>query len=168
VAIGQLVVNKHRDGIVLGLQPLPHRPGLGLWDLESGPAVPLEARRFGQAAQAGDEATRGHGEGVLAIVGALDGDGQAIGYQEKTADGLVVNEAGHGDPKVGFGLGIGDKEWWGRETGGLACVGWVLVWLRQQRRAVGWLVACRSGPGELGAGLASRESKGRAKTEAKW
>ena len=64
MAIGQLVIDEHRDRIVLLLELLPHGARLGLWHLQTGPPIPLEACGLGQAAQAGDEATRGHGEGI--------------------------------------------------------------------------------------------------------
>jgi len=85
VAIGQFVVDEHGDRIVLFLQLLPHGPGIGLGHLEAGPAVPLETCGLGQPTEARDQAPRGHGEGVLAIVGALDGDWQAVGDEEQAA-----------------------------------------------------------------------------------
>jgi len=59
----------------------------------------LEARSLGQAAETSDKTTRRHGEGVLSIFGALDGDGKSVRNQQEAASGaaLVVDNAGHGD-----------------------------------------------------------------------
>ena len=98
VAISQLVVDKDGDRVVLLLQLLGHGARLGLGHLQTGPAIPLEAGRLGQPAQAGDETARRHGEGVLAIVGTLNCDGQAVGDEEQPArGGLVVDDTRHGD-----------------------------------------------------------------------
>lgn len=83
VSVGEFVFDKNRHGAVLVQESLAHGLLFGLWHFETGPPVPLELCGFGEAAEAGDEAARRHGEAVLAIFGALDGDGQAIGDEEQ-------------------------------------------------------------------------------------
>lgn len=98
VAIRKLVIDEDGMSAVLVLEALPHAVDLVLRDLEAGPAIPLEAGGLAQAAQASDKATRRHGKAVAAILGALDGDGQAVGEEQQAArDGLVafVDGAGH-------------------------------------------------------------------------
>lgn len=79
VAIGEFIVDKHRHGTVFILQTLLHDGDLRLGDFQAGPAIPLEGGGFGQATQATDQSTGGHGKVITAILGALDGDGQTVG-----------------------------------------------------------------------------------------
>jgi hypothetical protein len=44
----------------------------------------LEASGLGQTTQTGDQATRRHGEGVVAVIRPLDGNGQSIRDDEET------------------------------------------------------------------------------------
>lgn len=73
VLVGEIVVNKDRVSIALLLQTVLDEIDLALWNLQTGPTVPFVGHGLGQAAQTSDQATRRHGEVVLAIVGALDG-----------------------------------------------------------------------------------------------
>lgn len=110
VLVCEFVVNEDGVSVVLGLQTLLHAGDLVVGDLETRPAVPLEAGGFRQTAEAGDEATRGHGEGIAAIIGTLNGDGQSVGEeQEAPGRGLFVDERRH--------LGVVSQRcwyWWWR------------------------------------------------------
>jgi len=83
--VGKVIVKHDRDRIVFLLQPALQCGDLILRDLKTWPAVPLKGSRLGQAAQAADQAARGHREVVFAIIGALDGDGEAVGDEEELA-----------------------------------------------------------------------------------
>lgn len=97
--ICQLIINEDWVRAILVLETLLHAIDLVLGNLETRPAVPLEGRRLGEAAEAGDETAGRHGEGVAAIIGALDGDGEAVGEEEETAWGglaVFVDDGAHG------------------------------------------------------------------------
>ena len=85
MTISQLIVNKYGNGVVFLLQALLHAGGLGLGNFQARPSVPLELCSLGQAAQASDETAGGHGESVLAVIGALDGDGKTVGNEQQAA-----------------------------------------------------------------------------------
>lgn len=68
VTVGQLIVEHDWDCIVVVLELLLEGADLVLCNLQSRPAVPLEQGGFGQAAQATDKTTRGHGELELALI----------------------------------------------------------------------------------------------------
>lgn len=72
--VGKLVVDKDGDGIIFIFESLRKIFGFRARDFETGPSVPLELSGFGQAAQATDEATGGHGEVITAVLGAFNGD----------------------------------------------------------------------------------------------
>lgn len=99
VTISQLIVNEYGNSVVLLLQALLHAGGLGLGDFQARPSVPLELCSLGQAAQTSDETARGHGEGILAVIGALDGDGKTVGDEEQAAGAgaFLVDDTGHFD-----------------------------------------------------------------------
>ena len=85
-------------GAIVVLEALLHVIDLVLGDLEAGPAVPLEAGGLAQTAESGDEAAGRHGEVVVAVLGALDGDGEAVGQQQQAAwRGLaaILDDTGH-------------------------------------------------------------------------
>lgn len=77
--VGELIVDKDWVRAVLVLQTLLHAIYFVDWNFQSRPPVPLKAGRFAEATEAGDKATRRHGECVAAIVGPLDSDGQSVG-----------------------------------------------------------------------------------------
>lgn len=77
--VGKLVVDKNRDGVVFIFESLGEVFGFCVWNLEAGPSVPLELCGFRQATQATDKTAGGHGKVIAAILGAFDGDWQAIG-----------------------------------------------------------------------------------------
>jgi hypothetical protein len=85
VAVCELVVEHDGHGVVLVLELRVERLDLVLGHLEARPAVPLERRRLGEPAQPADQAARGHGHVVLSLVGALDGNGQAVRDQQQAA-----------------------------------------------------------------------------------
>lgn len=118
VLVGEVVVDKDRVRIALLLEPVLHVVDLCLWDLQTGPAVPLICHCLGQTAEACYQATGGHGEVVLAIVGALDGEGQAVGDDEQAAAivrvGLFCGHVGSWMCKVD---GQGQQEEWEQEEG---------------------------------------------------
>jgi hypothetical protein len=98
MSVGQFIVDEYRMSVVLVFQAALHAVDLVFRNLKARPAIPLEAGRFAEAAEASDKATRRHGEAVAAIVGALDGDGQSVREEEETARvGLSVgtNSSGH-------------------------------------------------------------------------
>lgn len=97
MSIRELIIDENGMRIVLILQPLDDGPSLGIGDFKARPAVPLKARGLREPAQAGDEASRGHGEAVITIVGPLDGDGQPIRDEEETAGRrrLVFHDTRH-------------------------------------------------------------------------
>ena len=97
--IGKLIIDEDRNCIVLLAQLLAHGASLRLGHLKARPAVPLEARSLGETAQASNETARRHGEGVLAIIAALDSDRQAVRDQKQPAgrSALVFDKARHGD-----------------------------------------------------------------------
>ena len=99
MAVGKLVVHEHGHGAVLIPQALPHGAGFGLRNLKTGPTIPLEAGGLGQAAEASDQTARAHGKAVLAVVGALNRDWQAVGDQQQPTPraGLVFLNAWHCD-----------------------------------------------------------------------
>jgi hypothetical protein len=68
VPISQLIVNKNWVRIVLFLQPLLHGSNLCFWYLQTRPSVPFESCCLGHAAQPSNQTTRGHGEGIVAII----------------------------------------------------------------------------------------------------
>lgn len=68
VAVGQVVVEHDGNRVEVVLKLLPQVANLVLWDLKTGPAIPLESGRFGETAQAADESSGGHAEIVLALV----------------------------------------------------------------------------------------------------
>ena len=78
MAIRQLVVEHDGYSVVLILELGGEGGDLVLWDLKTGPAIPLEGRCLGQSTQTTDQTSRGHGHLELAFIGALDGDGQTI------------------------------------------------------------------------------------------
>lgn len=82
MSICELIIEHNRHGIVLLLKLFLETGHLVLGDLEAWPTIPLEGGGFGQSAQATDQSSRGHGHFVLALIGALDGDGQAIGDEQ--------------------------------------------------------------------------------------
>lgn len=83
--IGQIIVNEDGMGAVLFLQLVRDLLDVALGDLEARPSIPLEAGGFAETTKTGDETSRGHGEVVLAIIFGLDGNGKAIGDQQKSA-----------------------------------------------------------------------------------
>lgn len=85
MAIGQVVVDKDRNGAVLLLEALLHRPRLGLGHFDTGPAIPLEAGCLGKTAESGHQSARRHGKRVLAILGPLDRNRKTVRDQEQTA-----------------------------------------------------------------------------------
>lgn len=98
MSVGKFVVDKDGMSAVLVLKTALHAFDLIFWDLKTRPAIPLEAGRFAEAAEAGDKATRRHGEAVASIVGALDGDGKSVREEEETAGAgrsVGTNSSGH-------------------------------------------------------------------------
>ena len=98
MAIRKLVVDEYGMSAVLFLEAGLHAVDLILRYLEAGPAIPLEAGGLAKTAEASYKATRGHGEAIAAILGALDSDGEAVGEEEQAAgDGLsiLIDGAGH-------------------------------------------------------------------------
>lgn len=89
--VRQIVVDKDRVCIALFLEPFLHVADLILWYLQTGPAVPLVRHCFGEAAETGDQAARGHGEVVRAIISSLDGKWQTVGDDEQAT---TIVEAG--------------------------------------------------------------------------
>ena len=76
--ICEFIVEHDGYCVVLLLELVVQGLRLVLWDFESGPAIPLESGGLGKSAQTADQSSRGHGHVVLALIGALDGDGQTI------------------------------------------------------------------------------------------
>lgn len=108
MTISQLVVNEYGNGVVFLLQALLHAGGFGLGNFQAWPSIPLELCTLSQAAQTSDETARGHGEGVLAVIGALDGDGQTVGDEQQAAGAGWFDDTGHcGGCVCGGGCGGG-------------------------------------------------------------
>ncbi|CRK33032.1 hypothetical protein BN1708_005977 [Verticillium longisporum] len=110
VAVGEVVVDEDGVGAVFVLEALLHASDFCLGNLEARPAVPLEARGFGQTAEASDETAGRHGELIVAIFLALDGDGQAVRQQEETTgrSGVLLEESRHG-----VCVFVSDAAWFG-------------------------------------------------------
>lgn len=98
--VSQLVVDKDGNSAIFHLELLAHGFRLGVRHLQPGPTVPFELGRLGQSTETGDQASRGHGKSVGAIIGALDGDGEAVGDEKKTAlDLRFLHEGGHSEER---------------------------------------------------------------------
>lgn len=85
MTVCELIVEHDGYRIVFLLKLVLEVGHLIVWNLEARPAIPLEGGCLGQPAQTTDQAPRGHGHLILALIGALDGDGQAVRYEQQTA-----------------------------------------------------------------------------------
>jgi len=83
--VRELIVKHDRYRVVFLLELVVQGLCLVLGDFKSGPAIPLEGGSLGESAQTADQSSRGHGHVVLALIGALDGDGQSIRHEQQTS-----------------------------------------------------------------------------------
>lgn len=90
MSVGKVVIQHNGDSVVLRLELILESAYLILGNFHSWPAVPLESSCLGHSAKAANETTRRHGEVVLALIGALDGDGETIGDEQQAAVGLLA------------------------------------------------------------------------------
>lgn len=58
VAVGEIIVYEDRMSTILVLEAVAHAIDFCFWDLETRPAIPLEACSLRESAEAGDEAAR--------------------------------------------------------------------------------------------------------------
>lgn len=85
MTVCELVIEHDGYGIVFALKLVLEACNLILWDLETRPTIPLEGGGFRETTQTTDQSSRRHGHLVLALICALDGDGQTVGDKEEAA-----------------------------------------------------------------------------------
>ena len=88
MSVCQLILDEDWHSSIFILKFLLQRSNLCLWDFQAWPAIPLEGCSLRKTTETCDQSSRGHAESVRAIVGAFDGYGESVGYQEQSARAL--------------------------------------------------------------------------------